>query len=148
MRVYKSRKDVFFTSLYLGILLFLTLIPFIAQETNQQSQEDWETMLIVFLLIDVLLIIPFFFLKIKIENKQIVTNVGFDVFKVKIADVTSIKIGKTMWSGFNKWGTATKGLIIFSKYKNELYITPDNQDDFIKHVLEINPKITIDDVKK
>jgi hypothetical protein len=49
-----------------------------------------------------------------------------------------------MWSGFNKFGTATNGLIIFTKHRNDLYITPENEELFLNQLQKINPKIILE----
>lgn len=105
-------------------------------------------MLFILLVINSVLLISFFFIKIRIDGEELVVNVVFDIFRVSIFKITKIRIGETMWSGFNKCGTSVGGLIIFSKYKNDLYITPENQDEFLRELLEINRHIVIEDLKK
>lgn len=51
-----------------------------------------------------------------------------------------------MWSGFHKYGTATKGLIVFARYKDDLYISPENEELFYQKILEINPEVVIENV--
>lgn len=51
-----------------------------------------------------------------------------------------------MWSGFHKYGTATKGLIVFTKFKDDLYITPADEELFLSTILEINPDIVFEKV--
>jgi hypothetical protein len=68
------------------------------------------------------------------------------LYKSDISKITKIRNGETMWSGFHRYGTTTKGLIIYTKYKDDLYITPENEEDFLKKILEINPNIIIEKI--
>ncbi len=146
MEVYKSKRDWIYGSLFLGItLLFVGIViasyfdaPFLG----------WLTMLFLLLVVNSVLLISFFLIKIKIDGEELVVNVIFDIFRVSIFKITKIRIGETMWSGFHKCGTSVGGLIVFSKFSNDLYITPENQDEFLKELLEINSHIIIDDVRE
>ena len=67
----------------------------------------------------------------------------YTIYKVDIKTITKIQKGNTMWTGFHKHGTATKGLIISSKFKNDLYITPKDEELFLQQLMQINPDIII-----
>ena len=83
----------------------------------------------------------FFLLKIIIKDEFLYVHLFYPVYKVDIRTITAITTGKTMWVGFHKHGTATKGLIICSKFKNDLYITPKNESLFLQKLSEVNPNI-------
>ena len=85
-------------------------------------------------------------MKIIIENKELKVVNFFNWYKTDISQITKIRKGETMWSGFHKYGTATKGLIIFARYKNDLYITPENEELFYQKILEQNPDVIIEKV--
>lgn len=146
MKVYASKKDWIYGSLFLGISLLFVWIVITSYFDTPFS--EWLMMLFILLVINSVLLISFFFIKIRIDGEELVVNVVFDIFRVSIFKITKIRIGETMWSGFNKCGTSVGGLIIFSKYKNDLYITPENQDEFLRELLEINRHIVIEDLKK
>lgn len=146
MKVYASKKDWIYGSLFLGISLLFVWIVITSYFDTPFS--EWLMMLFILLVINSVLLISFFFIKIRIDGEELVVNVAFDIFRVSIFKITKIRIGETMWSGFNKCGTSVGGLIIFSKYKNDLYITPENQDEFLRELLEINRHIVIEDLKK
>lgn len=146
MKVYASKRDWIYGSLFLGISLLFVWIVITSYFDTPFSA--WLVMLFFLLLINSVLLISFFFIKIRIDGEELVVNVVFDIFRVSIFKITKIRIGETMWSGFNKCGTSVGGLIIFSKYKNDLYITPENQDEFLRELLEINRHIVIEDLKK
>lgn len=146
MKVYASKKDWIYGSLFLGISLLFVWIVITSYFDTPFS--ELLMMLFILLVINSVLLISFFFIKIRIDGEELVVNVVFDIFRVSIFKITKIRIGETMWSGFNKCGTSVGGLIIFSKYKNDLYITPENQDEFLRELLEINRHIVIEDLKK
>lgn len=146
MKVYASKRDWIYGSLFLGISLLVVWIVITSYFDTPFSA--WLVMLFFLLLINSVLLISFFFIKIRIDGEELVVNVVFDIFRVSIFKITKIRIGETMWSGFNKCGTSVGGLIIFSKYKNDFYITPENQDEFLRELLEINRHIVIEDLKK
>ena len=146
MKAYTSKRDWVYGSLFLGISLLFVGIAITSYFDTPFS--GWLLLLLLLLSVNSVLLISFFFIKIRIEGEELVVNVIFDVFRVSIFKITKIRIGETMWSGFNKCGTSVGGLIIFSKFKNDLYITPKNQDEFLKELLEINRHIIIEDVRK
>ena len=146
MKVYKSKRDWIYGSIFLGItLLFVGIV--IASYFDMPFS-GWLLLLLILLIVNSVLLISFFLIKIKIDGEELVVNVIFDIFRVSIFKITKIRIGETMWSGFHKCGTSVGGLIIFSKFNNDLYITPENQDEFLKKLLEVNSHIIIDDVRE
>ena len=86
------------------------------------------------------------YLKIIIKNDQLIIRYFFKVYDTPVKNVTKIRKGETMWSGLHKYGTTTKGLIIFADYANDLYITPQNEALFIETLQNINPEIKLENV--
>ena len=148
MTIYKSKRDQFFITAYVLLSLFLMIICGLGFFDETLQSNDFTLMLIIMTLINVVIWFLFLKITIKIQDQKLKVNIGFDVFKIDIDNITKVKIGETMWSGFHKYGTARGGLIIFSKNRNDLYITPEKQDDFLKQLLAINRHITIEDVRK
>ena len=62
--------------------------------------------------------------------------------KISLERITEIIKGKTLWVGFRP-ATARKGLIIKYDKFNEIYISPKNNESFIKKILELNKTIKI-----
>jgi hypothetical protein len=86
-------------------------------------------------------------LKIIIDGSFLKVHYFFQVYETDISKITKIRKGETMWSGFHKYGTATKGLIIFARYKNDLYITPEDEELFYQKILAVNPNVTVEKVE-
>lgn len=148
MKVYKSRRDWIYTLMYIMISLFLLVVVVISSLDKNFDLLNWVILTLILGIVNVLILINWFLIKTKIDRDELIVNAIFDIFKVDIFKITKIRIGETMWSGFHKCGTATGGLIVFSKNKNDLYITPENQDEFLKELLKVNRHIIIEDVRK
>ncbi len=146
MKVYKSRRDWIYASMFLGITLLLAII--LVSSYFDSDFRNWMLMVFILVGIDLIILINFFFIKTKIKDEELIVSVVYNVFKINIFKITKVRIGETMWSGFYKCGTATGGLIVFSKNRNDLYITPENQDEFLEELLKINRHIIIEDVRK
>lgn len=143
---FKTKKsDKVFLLLYLGISFFLLSIALY----TYLVEDD----LFVFLPMGIIVVLLLFlhfgsqnFLKIIIKKNRLTIKFLFKLYSVEIKNITKIRKGETMWSGFHKYGTATKGLIVFAKYHNDLYITPENETLFIESLRKINPEIIFETV--
>lgn len=144
--LFKSKKlDTTFKAMYIGIFVILIILPFIIYI----AEKEIVPFIILELLFGSILFILFlanYYFRIIIDENYLIIKIIFVFFKADISKITKIRKGETMWSGFHKYGTTTKGLIIFTKYKDDLYITPENEEDFLKKVLEINPNIIIEKI--
>lgn len=61
---------------------------------------------------------------------------------IEIERIHEIIRGKTLWSG-TKPATARKGLIIKYDKHNEIYISPDSNETFIREIKALKPEIKI-----
>lgn len=148
MKIFTSRLDGIYATMYIIITIFLLGIVGVSYFDEDLNALGWSVLTAILLAVVVVLSISFFLIKIKIKDEELIVNIIFDVFRINIFKITKIRIGETMWSGFHKCGTATGGLIVFSKSKNDLYITPENQDEFLEELLKVNSHIIIEDVRK
>ncbi len=144
--VFRTKKpDRTFMLMYIGFMLFLIAITFISYA---ESNDIW--VLITFALVSAAIsafsFTSVYFLRIIIDEHHLLVHNVFVWFKGDIHHITKIRKGETMWSGFHKYGAATKGLIIFTRFKDDLYITPENEEEFVKKIMEINPEIVFEKV--
>lgn len=140
--VFKTRIGKIFLALYfLMFLIILSMSIVTYYSANDSSMFSFmagiSTVALIFMSS------TFFLLKIKIEDDFLCVDLFYPIYKVDIRTITTIQMGKTMWFGFHKHGTATKGLIISSQFKNDVYITPQNEQEFLQKLLNINPNIII-----
>ncbi len=144
--VFKSRKsDLTFKLLHGGIFLFLFGIGLFGYLQTKNIKEFIPPFLISLAII-VISLLAHYRMKFIIDNQYLIVNCFLNLYKTDIRNITKIRKGETMWSGLQKYGTTTKGLIVFSKFKNDLYITPENEELFYQKILEINPNIIIEKV--
>ena len=139
-QVFKTKIGKTFISLYLIMfLLIIAMTIFTYFLPNDSSM--FYFMAGFSLVVLAFMASSFFFLKIIIRDEYLYVHLFYPIYKVDIKTINSVESGKTMWFGFHKYGTATKGLIISSKFKNDLYITPENESLFLQKLSELNPNI-------
>ncbi|MFM7018024.1 PH domain-containing protein [Flavobacterium sp.] len=132
-----------FRLIYIFLFLFLLLMP-VLMLLEKNGFYPFLVMESIFLIIIFILIVSILKLKIRIEGNFLLIKIIFTMYKTDINKIYKVRKGETMWSGFNKFGTTTNGLIIFTKHLNDLYITPDNEVLFLNELQKINPNIIIE----
>jgi len=143
----KSKKiDGIFLLMYIILFLFLLLTPLLLLFEKKRAVFPLIVMESIFLIIISILVISIVKLKIRIEGNFLLIKIIFTMYKTDISKIYKVRKGETMWSGINKFGTSTNGLIIFTKHLNDLYITPENEDLFITELQKINPDIIIEKI--
>jgi hypothetical protein len=142
---FKSKKiKGIFRQIYIVLFLFLVLTPFLLLTEN--NIYPFIVMESIFLIIVSILILSIIKLKINIEGNFLLIKIIFTVYKTDINKIYKVRKGETMWSGVNKFGTSTNGLIIFTKHLNDLYITPENEELFLIELQKINPNIILEKI--
>ena len=143
---YKSKKiNGIFKKIYIFLFLFMLLMPLLLLLTKN-GLYPFIVMESIFILIISILIVSILKLKISIQGNFLVVKIIFTLYKTDINKIYKIRKGETMWSGFNKFGTSTNGLIIFTKHRNDLYITPENEELFLDELQKINPNIILEKI--
>ncbi len=132
-----------FRLIYIILFLFFLLMPLLML-FEKNGFYPFLIMESIFLIIIFILIVSILKLKIRIEGNFLLIKIIFTMYKTDINKIYKVRKGETMWSGFNKFGTTTNGLIIFTKHLNDLYITPDNEVLFLNELQKINPNIIIE----
>ncbi len=140
---FKSRKDLLFSSVFLGLSIFLigfTISTMITAKSNFSLYESWPLLLI--------LVGAGFFLWIYFGTNYELSEDGFIYRfgpingKISVCRIKEIVKGKTLWTGFRP-ALAIKGLIVKYDQYNEIYISPKTNDSFIEKILELNNGIKI-----
>ncbi|MEM9895724.1 MAG: PH domain-containing protein [Bacteroidota bacterium] len=133
MKLFKSRKDTLSYCTFLGTALvgFVSL-PFLGVLAIQ---------FIVGFTISILLFF-FYGTYYKIDGERFIYRTGPLVGKIAIEKIRSLTIGKTMWVGL-KPATAQKGIIMqYNKY-DEIYISPERVEEFVKAIIEVNAQVKV-----
>ena len=139
-QIFKTKIDNTFYLMHVG-LLSIMLSATIYTYNSSNDSFGFIVVLGWFILALLFTTTSLLFLKIIIKDDDLIVNAGFNIYKIDIKTINTIRLGETMWVGFHKHGTAKKGLVISSKFKNDLYITPENESLFLQKLSEINPNI-------
>ncbi len=138
MKTYKANKKGFAKYLLVGSIL-LPLLPF---SLDKSTFIDKPFILLPLLSPLVLITWAYFGTVYKIEENNLIYRSAFLKGEIAILDIKEIQKGKTMWSGI-KPALAKNGLIIkYDKY-NEIYLAPENNDEMLADLLQINPEIIV-----
>ena len=138
---FKSTKDVLFQALILGIVGgCISLIVSVGLATGL-DKSSYVTISLL-LLICAFLLWSYYGTYYELTQKQIKYNCGPIKGKIEIKEIREVIKGKTLWVGL-KPATARKGLIIKYGKFDEIYISPQTNDEFINRLLELNDAIKI-----
>lgn len=138
---FKSTKDVLFQALILGIVGgCISLIVSVGLATGL-DKSSYVTISLL-LLVSAFLLWSYYGTYYELTQKQIKYNCGPIKGKIEIKEVRGVVKGKTLWVGL-KPATARKGLIIKYGKFDEIYISPQTNDEFINRLLELNDAIKI-----
>lgn len=139
---FKSKKDWLFAVLTFGFnALFLGFLALrVFGDSVQKYTFLWADVLII--VVCIFLLWLYFGTNYKLTKTELWYKSGPIQGKIEINSVREIIVGKSLWSGL-KPATARNGLIIkYNKY-NEIYISPSSNSEFVEKILELNPKIKI-----
>ena len=140
-KIFKSRKDQLFIWIII-IVVSIMLILSISDIILSGLQLESFILLCINLAVSTLLFWIFFGTKYELDKKEIKYFCGPFKGKILIYDIKEIKKNTTKWVGL-KPATARKGLVIKHKKDDEIYISPDSNDAFIKEILKLKANIKI-----
>ena len=135
---FKSKKDKLFTAITIGIVVFC--IGIIIKTGFATGLDKWSVLIL--LLVCGFLLWSYYGTYYELTQKQIKYNCGPIKGKIEIKEIREVIKGKTLWVGL-KPATARKGLIIKYGKFDEIYISPQTNDEFINRLLELNDAIKI-----
>lgn len=136
---FKSRKDLFFKVIMIGVCLLLTY-GFVTGIYKGDTLNSWS--LLIFLLVMVFLLWIFFDTRYELTPTTLKYKSGPIKGEIPLKNISEIINNKTLWVGL-KPATATKGLIIKYNKFDEIYISPLSNESFIKKIIELNKDIKI-----
>lgn len=99
---------------------------------------------ILFLFLIILITVTFFTTYYEIQENVLLVSMFFYKTKIKISEIKTIKYSNSIIkTNFYKPGFHHKGIeIVYHKY-DDIFISPENKEQFIAKLIEINPNITI-----
>jgi hypothetical protein len=138
---YKSdfSKINFFIPLFPAVLV--SLIAFLSGDAIEMVLAPIG---ILILLLSVLITVTFFTTYYEIQENLLLVSMFFYKTKIKISEIRTIKYSNSlMKTNFYKPGFHHKGIeIVYHKY-DDIFISPNNRDQFIEQLIEQNPTIEI-----
>ena len=138
---YKSdfSKINFFIPLFPAVLV--SLIAFLSGDAIEMVLAPIG---ILILLLSVLITVTFFTTYYEIQENLLVVSMFFYKTKIKISEIKTIKYSNSIIkTNFYKPGFHHRGIeIVYHKY-DDIFISPNNRDQFIEQLIEQNPTIEI-----
>ena len=138
---YKSDfgKINFFIPLFPAVLV--SLIAFLSGDSIEMVLAPIG---ILILLLSVLITVTFFTTYYEIQENLLVVSMFFYKTKIKISEIKTIKYSNSfIKTNFYKPGFHHKGIeIVYHKY-DDIFISPNNRDQFIEQLIEQNSTIEI-----
>jgi hypothetical protein len=138
---YKSdfSKINFFIPLFPAVLV--SLIAFLSGDSIEMVLAP---IVILILLLSVLITVTFFTTYYEIQENLLNVSMFFYKTKIKISEIKTIKYSNSILkTNFYKPGFHHKGIeIVYHKY-DDIFISPNNRDQFIEQLIEQNPTIEI-----
>jgi hypothetical protein len=138
---YKSdfSKINFFIPLFPAVLV--SLIAFLSGDSIEMVLAPIG---ILILLLSVLITVTFFTTYYEIQENLLIVSMFFYKTKIKISEIKTIKYSNSIIkTNFYKPGFHNRGIeIVYHKY-DDIFISPNNRDQFIEQLIEQNPTIEI-----
>jgi hypothetical protein len=145
MSIYKSKKSKFYYiagSIPILFLLCITAYDFLEKNPVLNAKEYISRLCIALLLFGFMFIFNKITYKID-KDKLIIKSIIFKK-EMEIQHFHSIYRNKKRFVTIEKAALATNGIIIrYSKY-DEIYISPEKENEFIAELKAINPSISVD----
>ncbi len=135
---FTSRKDILFTLLVFGVIMLLVGLTFL--QLHQGKEWHWTNLLVLAVIL--LLLWIYFDTSYVVTKEYLFYKSGPIRGKINIADIREVEANKTLYVGI-KPALARKGLIIKYNQYDEIYISPNNNESFIKKLLELNGEIKV-----
>lgn len=135
---FSSRKDILVTSLVSGVIMLLVGLTFL--QLYQGKEWHWANLLVLAVIL--LLLWIYFDTSYQLTKEHLIYKSGPIRGKINIADIREVEANKTLYVGI-KPALARKGLIIKYNQYDEIYISPNTNESFIKKLLELNVGIKI-----
>lgn len=77
-----------------------------------------------------------------LTEKELKFKSGFLKGSIKTESIKELEVNKTMWVGI-KPATAKRGVIVKYNQFDQIYISPRDNEEFVKELLKIKPEIKI-----
>ncbi len=139
MRIFKPKFDFrSYGKVYLWMSpLFLLFYAF--------ERDFWNSLLLLLIqyaIITVVFLIAQFTTKYRLSDGKIYYRSFIFFGSIPVEGIHKIEVGKTLWAGM-KPATAQNGIIVYYNKYDEIYFSPESNQEMVDAILEINPNITV-----
>lgn len=139
---FKSRKDLLNTSIIILTIIFLiTIVPFIWLDSDIVPTEKFIGSFVI-ILISAFLAWIYLGTNYTLTDEEIKIKSGPIKFKIKIENISEIIVNATLWVGW-KPATALNGIIIKYNRFDEIYISPNTNELFVKEIIKKKSHIKV-----
>lgn len=139
MKIYKSRKSLLFQIIF---MIAITLLIGITLKILLEFDNAKIVPLIIIVLCLVLLVWAYLGTFYKISDTHFHYQSGPLRGKIAVKKIIELNTNTTMWIGM-KPALATKGIVLKHTQFNEIYISPENQEEFVTELVKTNPNIKV-----
>lgn len=139
---FKNRIDGFTISIASAVILICLLTIIFAWWGNHQTFgfNLWLTILLLSIIGIIIWTINDTFYSL--TEKELKYKSGFLNGVITIDSIKELEVNKTMWVGI-KPATAQRGIIVKYNQFDQIYISPRDNEEFVKELLKIKPEIKI-----
>lgn len=142
---FRAKKDFFYSFVNSEAWNFL-LLGFILWRLIEETLKTGNAWYFVALSpVIVLLLCPFERTSYELNGDRLVYRRGIFSGKIELEKIREIRKNRTVWMSFKKPATARNGLLIKYGPYEELYISPECNDQFLAQILKLNKSIRISD---
>ncbi|MCI0920582.1 PH domain-containing protein [Sphingobacterium rhinopitheci] len=143
MQIFKAKRDY---KTFLDICLYLSpaiLIIFVVSYVRQQPMLEalYASLCTIGLCLG-LISIFYFTTRYTVDDSYLHYRSGFIFGKVEIAKIHKIELYKTLYVGMRP-ATSKNGIIIYYNKYDEIYISPEDNEEFAAALSIINPSIEV-----
>jgi multisubunit Na+/H+ antiporter MnhB subunit len=141
---FRSKKGFLMISVVILVSTLLLYLLFSSLNNTNKDLTVWIPSIVL------ILAVPFFLLWILLHTYYVLENGELKYVSgpirgsIKVADIKLVTTNTTLWVGL-KPATALNGIIVSYENYNELYISPVNNNRFLKELLKLNPQIEVVD---
>lgn len=138
---FKSKNDPLLTLGVFGSISFVIVLTAIGMLKGEMAPEERWVFLPMSLIFGFVLWL-YFGTRYELNENEIKYWYGPFTGKIKVGSIREVVKGKTVWVGFRP-AKARKGLLIKYDTYSDLYISPETNETFIKHLLELKGDIVV-----
>lgn len=136
-KFYRAKKGVFITLVIVLLLIFPPILIYF----NSQIPKVYIFLIVYYLPVSVL-VWMYFGTSYWIKEKTFFYTCSLIKGEIAIDSIKGLEIGVSMYSGI-KPALAFRGIIIKYNKFDDIYIAPENNEEFMNDLLAINPTIKI-----